>query len=175
MFTRIAVVIAIVNLVQGEWTRLSINIAQIVFFVYCKAVERYPLRLNGSQDSYSGELQVYINGSWGSFCYGSFSFTTAKTLCKTLGFKTAESAYRINITNTNTTLAVDRVYCYSNVDSFYNCSWRFHFPNDSYHYCYSSDTVGVVCSDGECIHVDQSFSIIIIYVCNTLSECSMNT
>ena len=116
--------------------------------MYCKAVDRYPLRLNGSQDSYSGELQVYINNSWGSFCYGSFSFTSAKVLCKTLGFKTAESAYRINVT-TNTPLSVDSVYCYSNVDSFYNCSWYFHFDDEDYHYCWNNATVGVVCSDGE--------------------------
>ena len=116
--------------------------------MYCKAVDRYPLRLNGSQDSYSGELQVYINDSWGSFCYGSFSFTSAKVLCKTLGFKTAESAYRIN-TTTNTPLMVDGVYCYSNIDSFYNCSWNFHFDDEDYHFCWDNATVGVVCSDGE--------------------------
>ena len=116
---------------------------------YCKAVDRYPLRLNGSEDSYSGELQVYVNGSWGSFCYGSFSFTTAKVLCKTLGFKTAESVYRINITASSALLAVDRVYCYRALHSFYNCSWIFHTEDEDYHYCYSNITVGVVCSDGK--------------------------
>ena len=110
---------------------------------------QYPLRLNGSEDSYSGELQVYVNGSWGSFCYGSFSFTTAKVLCKTLGYKTAESAYRINITNSSAPIAVDRAYCYGNVDTFYNCSWIFHREDEAYHYCYYNATVGVVCSDGE--------------------------
>ena len=108
------------------------------------------LRLNGSQDSYSGELQVYINDSWGSFCYGSFSFTTAKVLCKTLGFKTAESTYRINLTESAAPLAVDWVYCYRSLDSFYNCSWTFHREDERYHYCYDDNvTVGVVCSDGE--------------------------
>ena len=120
--------------------------------VVCKAVDRdsNPLRLNGSQDSYSGELQVYINDSWGAFCYSTFSFTSAKVLCKTLGFKTAESTYRINITDTNTPLAVDGVYCYSSVDSFYTCSWDgIHYENESYHYCWDNNTVGIVCSDGE--------------------------
>ena len=112
-------------------------------------MDRYPLRLNGSEDSYSGELQVYINGSWGSFCYGSFSFTTAKVLCKTLGFKTAESVYRTNITTSSAPIAVDRAYCYGNVDTFYNCSWRFHREDEAYHYCYYNATVGVVCSDGK--------------------------
>ena len=132
---------------MGESKILNIEIFQIV--VYCKAVERLPLRLNGSEDSYSGELQVYVNDSWGSFCYGrSFYFTTAKVLCKTLGFKTAESLYRINITNAP--LAVDRVSsCYSNLDSFFNCSWTFHREDEDYHYCYDNTTVGVVCSDGE--------------------------
>ena len=116
-------------------------------------MDRYPLRLNGSQNSYSGELQVYVNDSWGAFCYSGFSFTTAKLLCKTLGFKTAESTYRINITDTDTDtdtpLAVDSVYCYYRVNSFYNCSWNFHSDDEPYHYCWSNDTIGVVCSDGE--------------------------
>ena len=123
------------------------------FFVYHKAVDRYPLRLNGSQDSYSGELQVFVNDSWGAFCYNGFSFTTAKLVCKTLGFKTTESIYRINITDTDTPLAVDYVYCYGRRDSFYNCSWNFHSDDEPYHYCWNNDTVGVVCSDGEHIYV----------------------
>ena len=112
-------------------------------------MDKLPLRLNGTEDSYSGELQVYVNESWGSFCYGSFSFTTAKVLCKTLGFKTAESVYRINITTSKAPVAVDRVYCYGRVDYFFNCSWIFHREDEDYHYCYDNSTVGVVCSDGE--------------------------
>ena len=117
-------------------------------------MDRYPLRLNGSQDSYSGELQIHVNGSWGSFCYNYFYFTTAKLVCKTLGFKVAESYYRISATNStahniNTPLAVDYVYCYTSMHSLYNCSWHFHQVNESYHYCYNNATVGVVCSDGE--------------------------
>ena len=116
-------------------------------------MDRLPLRLNGSEDSYSGELQVYANGSWGSFCYG-FSFTTAKVLCKTLGFKTAESVYRINHTDSNASIAVDWVYCYSSVNYFFNCSWSFHNEDEGYNYCWSNDTVGVVCSDGERLNID---------------------
>ena len=112
-------------------------------------MDRLPLRLNGSEDSYSGELQVYANGSWGSFCHGRFSFTTAKVLCKTLGFKTAESVYRINLTDANAPIAVDWIYCYSSVDSIFNCSWGFHSEDDEYNYCWDNATVGVVCSDGE--------------------------
>ena len=130
----------------------------MIFSKCLLAVDRdsNPLRLNGSQDSYSGELQVYINDSWGAFCYSTFSFTSAKVLCKTLGFKTAESTYRINVTDTNTSLAVDGVYCYSSVDSFYNCSWDLHYKDESYHYCWDNDTVGIVCSDGECVYVSKS-------------------
>ena len=123
----------------------------------CKAVDRLPLRLNGSEDSYSGELQVYLNGTWGSFCRSSFSFTTAKLVCKTLGFKTAESVYRINRTDSNAPLAVDWVYCYGNVDSFFNCSWNFHTEDEDYYYCWNNVTVGVVCSDGERLKIDITY------------------
>ena len=109
-------------------------------------MDRLPLRLNGSEDSYSGELQVYANGSWGSFCYGSLSFSTAKVVCKTLGFKTAESVYRINHTDSSAPAAVDSVYCFRSVDSIFNCSWYYLSEGD---HCWYNTTVGVVCSDGE--------------------------
>ena len=140
---------------MSEWSEYQCRIFFNVSFLLLKAVDRdsNPLRLYGSQDSYSGELQVYINDSWGAFCYSTFSFTSAKVLCKTLGFKTAESTYRINVTDTNTTLAIDGVYCYRSVDSFYNCSWDLHYEDESYHYCWDNDTVGIVCSDGECVQL----------------------
>ena len=108
-------------------------------------MERYPLRLNDSQDSYSGELQVYVNGSWGAFCYSNFSDTTAKIVCKTLGFKTAESHYKIDATKTNTQVAVEEVYCNRSIQDFYNCIWK--FQNNEV--CRDDATVGVVCSNGE--------------------------
>jgi len=111
--------------------------------------QRYPLRLYGGQDSYSGELQVYINGTWGAFCASNFYFSSAKVLCKTLGFKTVESNYKINATDASTPIAVDYVYCYYGIHYFYNCSWYLHYDSETYHFCGDNSTVGIVCSDGE--------------------------
>lgn len=110
--------------------------------------ERYPLRLHGGEDQYVGEVQVYVNGTWGAFCAGRFYFTSAKVLCRTLGFKTVETVYSIN--DTETPLFVDGLYCsrYSSNYDFFNCSWYWH--TEAYHYCPDGNaTAGVVCSDGE--------------------------
>ena len=124
--------------------------------------QRYPLRLYGGQDSYSGELQVYINGRWGGFCASSFYFSSAKVLCKTLGFKTAESNYRIYVTYTSIPIAVDYVHCYSSIHDFYNCSWYLHHDNETYHFCGDNSTVGVVCSDGEHLLKQKYLQIAVI-------------
>ena len=110
--------------------------------------ERYPLRLHGGENQYVGEVQVYVNGTWGAFCAGRFYFTSAKVLCRTLGFKTVEEVY--SIYDTETPLLVDGLYCsrYSSNYDFFNCSWYWH--TEAYHYCPDGNaTVGVVCSNGE--------------------------
>jgi len=110
---------------------------------------RYPVRLHGGDDQYSGEVQVYVNNVWGGFCAGRVPFSSAKVICKTLGFKTVEEVYIIN--NTNTPLLVDGLYCsrYSSNYDVFNCSWYFHTDDEVYHYCpYGNATAGIVCSDG---------------------------
>ena len=118
----------------------------IIFLKGMVPDRRYPMRLHGGHDQYSGEVQVFVNNAWGGFCAGRMYFSTAKVLCKTLGFKIVEEVYIIN--NTNTQLLVDRLYCSpykSNYDLF-NCSWYFHTDGD---YCpYGNATAGIVCSDG---------------------------
>ena len=122
----------------------------IVFLKGMIPDRRYPVRLHGGHDQYSGEVQVYVNNTWGGFCAGLISFSTAHLLCKTLGFKIMEEVYNIN--NTSTPLFADFLYCsgyrsryISNYDIF-NCSWFLH--TDDSDCLHGNETAGIVCSDG---------------------------
>jgi len=108
--------------------------------------------LYGGDDQYSGEVQVYVNNTWGGFCAGGFNFTSADVLCKTLGFKTVEEVYTIN--TTNTPLLVDGLNCsrYSSNYDLFNCSWYWNTDDEQYHYCPCGNaTVGIVCYGEQCL------------------------
>uniref|UniRef100_K1QLG7 Neurotrypsin n=1 Tax=Magallana gigas TaxID=29159 RepID=K1QLG7_MAGGI len=43
-------------------------------------------RLVGSNVSFEGRVEVYLNGSWGTVCDDGFGMTDADVVCRSLGF-----------------------------------------------------------------------------------------
>lgn len=48
--------------------------------------DNYDVRLVGGPDQYTGLLEVFFNGVWGTICRTSFNDSAAQVVCKQLGY-----------------------------------------------------------------------------------------
>ena len=61
-------------------------------YIFCEGAQGLPsdgdLRLNteGSTQTFSGRLDIYYNGQWGTVCDNGFAQTEADVACRQLGF-----------------------------------------------------------------------------------------
>ncbi|KAH3872703.1 hypothetical protein DPMN_035924 [Dreissena polymorpha] len=68
-----------------EGFRLLVN--RDGYYYYCSIkVSATNIRLVGGKTPYSGRLEVEHGGQWGTVCDDEFTVTSAKVVCRMLGF-----------------------------------------------------------------------------------------
>ena len=106
------------------------------------------IRLVGGTKStsfYSGRVEVFINGQWGTVCDNSWSSNDARVVCRQLGY-TSGTAYGGAVYGEGTgPIWLDNVRCRSYESSLLNCGHR----GIGQHYCSHGEDASVACYNGE--------------------------
>lgn len=95
-------------------------------------------RLVGSNVSFEGRVEVYLNGSWGTVCDDEFGMTDADVVCRSLGFPGALQVTHKYGSGTGDIL-MDNVGCVSNKATILDCIYI------TSHNCNHGEDVGVIC------------------------------
>ena len=101
------------------------------------------MRLAGSSGNFSGRLEVFYNGSWGTVCDNDWDLNDAHVVCRSMGFGDAsEATTGASFGQGSVDIALDNVQCNGSEFSIFECS---HNANNN-HGCSHSNDAGVRCS-----------------------------
>ena len=97
------------------------------------------VRLVNGLNIFSGEVEVFYDGSWGSVCSYGWDLTDANVVCRELGFDSAREAGQIYTGYSRTVLSYP--YCNGNELSLLDCNVQYTVRYN----CYDSATVSCNC------------------------------
>ena len=98
------------------------------------------IRLSGGATIYEGQVEVFVNGQWGTVCGDGIGINEAETLCQSLGFGPYQSI--INDINTNTAVVISDLMCSEQFEHFMKCTFNDHSSSG----CSQHNILGLVCS-----------------------------
>ena len=101
----------------------------------------FPIRLADGNNLYSGRVEIYRNGVWGTVCDDNWSIINAQVVCQQLGFGSSSASVDFNVPPGSGPILMDDVNCSSSHTNLLMCSHN-GFEN---HHCGHSEDVGVIC------------------------------
>jgi len=99
-----------------------------------------PVRLADGDTPYSGRVEIYRNGVWGTVCDDNWNNTIAQLVCQQLGLGTIGSV-DLNVPLGTGPILMDNIQCDNGQTELSTCSHN-GFGN---HDCSHVEDVGVVC------------------------------
>ena len=109
-------------------------------------VNQYPpgtLRLADGDDNFSGRVEVYWEGQWGTVCDDFWNLADAQVVCRQLGFQDARQATRFATHGAGTgVIWLDNVMCIGNETRLQDCQSN----GFGVHNCRHFEDAGVVCT-----------------------------
>ena len=101
----------------------------------------FPIRLADGNALYSGRVEIYRNGAWGTVCNDNWTNTNGRVICEQLFGFASSPLINSNISAGAGPILMDNVNC-SNIDNnLLACSHR-GFGN---HNCGHSEDIGIIC------------------------------
>ena len=100
------------------------------------------LGLVGGKNTYSGRVEVFTNGQWGTVCDDAWQLNDAGTACRQLGFPYGASEAISQFGGGTGPIWLDDLHCGSASNNLLNC------PSETtvgYHNCDHSEDAGAVC------------------------------
>uniref|UniRef100_K1QGL0 Neurotrypsin n=1 Tax=Magallana gigas TaxID=29159 RepID=K1QGL0_MAGGI len=99
-------------------------------------------RLVGSNVSFEGRVEVYLNGFWGTVCDDEFDMADATVVCSSLGYPGAlQVRPGAAFGNGSGQILMDNVACLSSEISILECDYVDSIAQNCGHY----EDVGVIC------------------------------
>ena len=102
-----------------------------------------PIRLADGNSPYSGRVEIYRNGVWGTVCDDNWTNTNAQVVCQQLGFGSSSASVDFDVPAGTGPILMDDVNCSSGQTNLLACSHN-GFGN---HNCGHTEDVGVRCSE----------------------------
>ena len=90
---------------------------------------------------YSGRVEIYRNGVWGTVCDDNWTDMTAQIVCQQLGFGSSSASVDFDAPAGTGPILMDNVNCSNNETNLLACSHN-GFEN---HNCGHTEDVGVTC------------------------------
>ena len=100
-----------------------------------------PIRLADGNSPYSGRVEIYRNGVWGTVCDDNWTNTNAQVVCQQLGFGSSSASVDFDVPAGTGPILMDDVNCISGQTNLLACSHN-GFGN---HNCVHEEDVGVTC------------------------------
>ena len=100
------------------------------------------LGLVGGKNTYSGRVEVFTNGQWGTVCDDAWQLNDAGTACRQLGFPYGASEAISQFGGGTGPIWLDDLHCGAASNNLLNC------PSGTtvgYHNCDHSEDAGAVC------------------------------
>ena len=121
--------------------------------------------------SYSGRVEIYRNGEWGTVCDDYWTDRTAQVVCQQLGFGSRSASVDFGVPAGTGPILMDDVNCSNGQTNLLACSHN-GFGN---HNCSHMEDVGVSCSRPPSGTYVASMQILIKHVYNCLCHNNYDT
>ena len=96
--------------------------------------------MTGGATIYEGQVEVFINGQWGTVCGDGIGTSEAETLCQSLGFGPFQSIMKNFTSSTGVPVLVSDLICSEYYDHFLKCTFNQSSPE-----CSSLSNLGLKC------------------------------
>ena len=108
---------------------------------YCMLLA-LPIRLADGSSPYSGRVEIYRNGVWGTVCDDNWTIINAQVVCKQLGYGSSSASVDFNVPAGIGPILMDDVNCTNNHTNLLACS----HSGLGNHNCRHTEDVGVMCT-----------------------------
>ena len=95
----------------------------------------------GSIFPFSGRVEIYRNGVWGTVCDKNWTYSNAQVVCRQLGYKHSLGVTDLNVAAGNGPILMEKINCSGDEANLLACSHN-GFGN---HNCGHVEDVGVTC------------------------------
>ena len=135
------------SLFRARMRSTAVLLLQAMFLVCTKSLtdEMIGLRLVGGKNFYSGRLEVFYDGEWGTICDDGWSELSADVACRTLGFDGYATGYMpvkdVPLNNISV-IWLSYVQCSGRESRFFECIEEEQWGVEN---CEHTEDVGVVC------------------------------
>ena len=110
--------------------------------MYVNCILALPIRLVDGNSPYSGRVEIYRNGVWGTVCDDNWTDMIARVVCQQLGFGSNSASVDFDVPAGTGPILMDDVTCSNSETNLLACSHN-GFEN---HNCWHIEDVGVRCS-----------------------------
>ena len=119
----------------------SVLIEYCIKLTHVTLLSAIPIRLADGHNFYSGRVEIYRNGVWGTVCDDNWTNTNAQVVCQQLGFGSSSASVDFDVPAGTGPILMDDVNCISGQTNLLACSHN-GFGN---HDCGHTEDVGVTC------------------------------
>ena len=100
-----------------------------------------PIRLADGNSPYSGRVEIYRSGVWGTVCDDNWTIINAQVVCRQLGYESSSASVDFNVPPGTGPIVMDNVNCSDSQNNILMCS----HSGLGNHNCDHTEDVGVTC------------------------------